>query len=132
MTALSVFGMALMGSAVDRPAPTSSAERAAWPFLQRAATWAAPSAVFAGYLLSLANAWARVQDAVDTGAVARIPDFVSAIVVLEFVALSLFPLISLLSVFMSDRTREAAWITASLVSKVPLALIILFAQRKAA
>lgn len=130
LTTLALIGMSLMGSAVERPPPHGSAGRAVWRLAHRVATWAAPAFVFIGYLATLANAWARVRDASAAGTIPDLPDFVPAIIKAEIAALCLFPLISLARRVLSRRATEAAWILASFLSKVPLALVILFAQRK--
>jgi len=131
LTTLALIGMSLMGSAVERPPPRESAGRAVWGLTHRVATWAAPAFVFIGYLATLFNAWARVRAASDAGTIPELPDFVPAIIKAEIAALCLFPLISLARRVLSHRATEAAWILASFLSKVPLALVILFAQRKA-
>lgn len=130
MTTLSLIGMTLMGSAVERPVPQTAAERATWGFIHRVATWTAPAFIFVGYLIVMANAWKRVQTASDDGTIPDLPSFVPPIIKAEIAALCLFPLISLGRKVISHRATEASWILASYLSKVPLALVILFAQRK--
>ncbi len=130
LAALALAGMALMGNAIERPPPRTQGGRSIWKLRHRVATWAAAACVFVGFLVTILNSWARITTASDAGTIPDLPSFVPYIVKAEIAALCLFPAISISRSFLSRRATEAAWVFASFASKVPLALVILFAQRK--